>query len=88
MLSYDLRNNGHNYIPLYEAIKTNFPEWKHATENTWFIKTDKTANDILYIIKDKFSTEPFADMFVVAEVNPENMNGLIGNSVWDWVKEK
>ena len=89
ILSYDLKGlAGHDYMALYSAIKANFPEWKHVTENTWLIKTDKTAKEISEAIHDKFSYKPLSDSYLIAEVNKNNMEGFIPNKAWDWIKDE
>ena len=88
MLSYDLKGLSHDYMPLYGAIKVNFPEWKHVTENTWLLRTEKTAKEIFAAISSGFSLKPFSDSYLIAEVNKENMEGFIPSSAWNWVKDE
>lgn len=88
ILSYHLRGYRHDYTPLYESIKVNFPDWKHVNENTWLIKTDKTAKEIAKAIHENFSWDfPSADSYFIAEVNVNNIEGFIPTSAWDWIKE-
>ena len=87
LITYTLRNPSLDYMPLYTAIKTFTPEWRHITENAWLIKTDKTVEEIRLAIKDGFYLQPVADTYFICEVVPETANGLIAHSTWEWLNK-
>jgi hypothetical protein len=63
IISYDLRQPGRDYDPLYEAIKA-YGTWAHINESVWAVVTTQTAvqvrdnlsqhahpNDRLFVIR-------------------------------------
>ncbi len=46
IISYELRQPGKDYEPLYEAIR-NYGTWAHMTESSWAVMTRRSAADVL-----------------------------------------
>ena len=69
-------------MPFYEAIKVNFPEYRHITESAWIVKTDKTAKEIMDAIYPKLKQ---GDSIFVTEMGSD-FEGMIGKSMWEFIK--
>lgn len=47
-VSYDLHQaSEEDYKPLIKHLKTNYKTWWHHLGSTWFIKTDKSTEEVL-----------------------------------------
>lgn len=89
IITYHLRNKEKNYDSFYDTIKTNMPEYRHVLEDLWFVKSDKTANEIVSLLLPHLYFGPLrADSIFVAEINAENVEGLIGKSHWPFITDK
>ena len=87
IITYHLRNKEKNYDSFYDTIKKNMPEYRHVLEDLWFVKSDKTANEIVHLLLPHLYFGPLrADSIFVAEINAENIEGLIGKSFWDFFR--
>ena len=82
IITYFLRSNSENYIPFYEAIKVNFPEYRHIMEPVWIVKTDKSAKEIMGAIHPKLKQ---GDAIFVTEMGGD-YEGMIAKSMWDFIK--
>ena len=89
IITYHLRNKEKNYDSFYDTIKANMPEYRHVLEDLWFVKSDKTANEIVHLLLPHLYFGPLrADSIFVAEINAENVEGLIGKSHWSFITDK
>ena len=52
LITYDLKQPGRNYTPLYETIKS-LGEWQHPLESTWFVQIDEETdlNEVVELLK-------------------------------------
>ena len=82
VITYHLRNTWDDYSQFYEALKTNYPEYQHALEETWFIKTDDEPQQILDNIKPYLKSN---DTIFVVEIT-DNYVGWMQKAVWKWLK--
>ena len=89
IIAYTIRNTSMDYMPFYEAIKVNFPEHRHIMENAWVINSDKTAQEIVGLLKPylRFSNLS-CDMLFVSEINKENVDGMLATSYWPFITDK
>lgn len=85
LIAYDLRVPGHDYTPLYNAVKE-YEDWKHPMESTWFVSSDDQANDIYNHLSQFIDKKN--DYLIVIQVNSTNRQGWLGKSFWDWLNSK
>ena len=69
-------------MDFYDAIKSNYPKYQHMLEDSWLIKTDETADEIVSKLQEKL---PLSASLFVAEIT-DNYQGWVGKSVWEWLK--
>ena len=87
IITYYLRNREKDYDDFYNAIKENMPEYRHVMESVWIVKSDKTAGEIVHLLLPHlYLGSPRANSIFVAEINAENIEGLIGKSHWDFLR--
>ena len=84
IITYWLRSPWDNYFPFYDAIKSNYPEWQHPLEETWFIKTDDEPQQIINNIKPLLKD---TDSIFVVEIT-NNYAGWMPKSIWKWLKSE
>lgn len=84
LVTYDLRAEGQDYSPLFNAIKNSSLEWWHYLTNTWLIRTNSDANAVgLHLIK--FITRN--DSILVIEVTGIGQ-GWLPKEAWDWIRAR
>ena len=59
-------------------------DWHHPIETVWFVKSDKSAEDIYH---DLYEPGTF-NGFIVTEIKPECIEGWASNQFWLWLKDK
>ncbi|MCQ2301210.1 MAG: hypothetical protein MJZ94_01120 [Bacteroidales bacterium] len=84
-ISYDLRQPGHDYSGLYDAIKTIDPNCQHPLESNWFVKSYITANEIYNNLRSHIDDN---DLLFVVEIDPYNRQGWMVRTFWDWIKNQ
>jgi len=84
IVTYQFGNYGKNYTSFYEAIKTNYPGWRHPMESLWFIRTDETSLEIYTRLKAHLEV---TDSIFVAEIT-DSYEGWMSSSFWQWLKNK
>lgn len=82
IISYWFRDNTINYMDFYDAIKFNYPRYQHMLEDSWLIRTDETADEIVSKLREKL---PLSASIFVAEIT-DNCEGWIGKGTWEWLK--
>lgn len=82
IISYWFRDNTINYMDFYDAIKSNYPKYQHMLEDSWLIRTDETADEIVSKLREKL---PLSASLFVAEIT-DNYQGWVGKGVWEWLK--
>lgn len=63
-------------------IKENY-DWQHPIEYVWFIKTDKSSDEIY---KDLYEQGTFSGL-IIAEVHPDSLRGWAATRFWRWLSE-
>ena len=89
ILVYEL-SNGHNYTPLYETIKTRWPNYAHCTEWSWVFNAEESAEEIREILYPQFVHGSEAiDKFMILRLFDEELDcdGILGISVWEKIKK-
>lgn len=85
IISYQLRHFDKNYMPFYQDIKDNYPnKWFHILEESWFIKTDDSAEEIYKKIKTNLAED---DSIFISEIIMDNKAGWMARSGWDFLKK-
>ena len=69
-------------MDFYDAIKSNYPKYQHMLEDSWLIRTDETADEIVSKLREKL---PLSASLFVAEIT-DNYQGWVGKGVWEWLK--
>ena len=86
IISYNLAHSHQDYSRLYETIKSEFHENRHILENSWIVKTEKSASEIAKILTGCLNLDSPSDLFFVSEINPLNAGGMAPVYIWDWIK--
>ena len=82
IITYQIRNPWEYYGDFYDAIKKNYPEYQHALEESWFIKTDDEPQKIIDNIKSYLKKN---DSVFVVEIT-DKYAGWMPKSLWKWLK--
>lgn len=89
IISYELRDSTINRMPFYDAIKSNWPEYRHIMENSWIIKSEMTAKEIYKVINPFLHlVDMNCDTIFIAEINDENVEGMLGQSHWKFISHE
>ena len=89
IITYQLRNREKAYDDFYNAIKENMPEYRHAMESVWIVRSDKTAGEIVKLLSPHlYFLQSHCDMIFVSEINKENVDGMIAKSYWPFITDK
>lgn len=89
IITYDFRNSLLDYMPFYEALKVNMPESRHILETAWVVNTDKTASEIVELLKPYLhSAHLSCDLLFVAEINKDNVDGRLAMTFWPFITDK
>lgn len=70
----------HDYITTLKGIN----DWWHYLPNTYIVSTSLTSKDISSAIIQKFQ----GLLFVVAQINLNDINGLLPKDAWNWVAKE
>ncbi len=82
-ISYDLRQPGRNYQPLYETIKS-AQAWCHAMDSLWFIYTSETVH--AWSEKLRRVTDEDDYLFVV-DITGRPRAGWLQKATWEWLEK-
>jgi hypothetical protein len=83
IITYDLKNPGHNYVPLFEAIKSQ-GAWCHYLTATWLLATDNTPEQVYNAICSKIMK---SDRLLVATLS-NGYEGWLPKDAWDWLRAR
>lgn len=82
IVTYDLKHTlFRNYDGLFKALQS-FP-YMHYMENTWFIISERTSQDIYTILSPQLFDD--CNLFIM-RVNADYY-GQLPNEAWDWFKQ-
>ena len=91
ILTYNIRNEWHDYSDLYNTIKEEYPLNWHLTENSWilFSENGDDGKAIAAKLKDKFVFEDYhCDTFCVFKLDTSyDCDGMAAKSFWKFLKE-
>lgn len=80
-ITYDLKQPGRNYEPLYDAIKS-VGIWWHFLDSTWLVSTTLNAQDIWARLAPAIDS---SDLLLVIEVRKQSQ-GWLPNDAWTWIQ--
>ena len=85
LITYDLKQPGRNYTPLYEAIKS-FGDWQHPLESVWFVEMNDNArlDDVIALLKQNADKN---DLFYAVRITGL-YQGWLAKSFWNWINAK
>ncbi len=85
LITYDLKQPGRNYTPLYETIKS-LGEWQHPLESTWFVQIDEETdlNEVVELLKKSADK---GDLFFAVKITSK-YQGWLPKSFWAWLDPK
>ncbi|MBO4918322.1 MAG: hypothetical protein J5374_10640 [Bacteroidales bacterium] len=85
LITYDLKQPGRNYTPLYEAIKS-LGDWQHPLESVWFVEMDDNASldEAVELLKQNADRN---DLFYVVRIT-QYYQGWLSKSFWNWINSK
>ncbi len=84
LITYDLKQPGRNYTPLYEAIKS-LGDWQHPLESVWFVRMDDNA-DLEAVINRLKANADTNDLFFAVKIT-EKYQGWLPRSFWAWLNK-
>lgn len=82
LVSYDLNRPGQDYGSLWKAIQS-YPGSCHAMESQWFIRSDKSVDEICRHLRGFIDKN---DFLFVSEVTPGHQAGWLADDVAAWLK--
>lgn len=83
LITYDLRQPGRDYAPVYAAIKAlSTGEWCRPLESVWIVKSGLDVNDIYRRIKPLVDE---SDRFLVAGIT-DNIAWYLDEKVSDYLE--
>ena len=84
LISYDLLSQNHDYIDLYMAIKS-LGDWQHPLESVWILYSNLDSNRIYESVKNTLME---GDRIIVMSINPDDIQGWLSRSFWQWLNDK
>lgn len=84
VISYDLKTPDRDYVSLYDAIRS-LGENRHPLESTWVVAADDMDPNAIY--ERLKSCIDKSDSILIFEVMPEECQGWLGKSFWEWMRE-
>ena len=85
LITYDLKQPGRNYTPLYDTIKS-LGDWQHPLESTWFVQMDDDT-DINEVVDKLKSSADKNDLFFAVKITSK-YQGWLSKSFWTWIDQK
>lgn len=83
-ITYDLRQPGRDYSALYSYLKS-FPDWCHALESVWFVKTDRSPKTIRNAARSHMDSND--GILIFRATTPGAWAGL-SDEISKWLKDK
>ena len=83
IISYDLRQPGRNYEPLYEAIQA-LGSWWHCLESVWIVDTSLSATGVRNTLGDHIDSN---DKLLVCELTGTWATRGITDECTTWLAE-
>ena len=81
IITYDIRNTWiRNYNPLFNALMS-FPHWMHHMDNTWFVVTALTPQQIYNFLAPYIYT----DCRILVTRFTSDYFGLLDQDAWNWI---
>lgn len=84
LITYDLKQPGRNYTPLYETIKS-LGDWRHPLESTWFVQMED-GTDLNSVVDRLKSSSDVNDFFFAVEIK-KHYQGWLPKSFWAWINQ-
>lgn len=86
VVSYDLKAPGRDYTTFYDVIK-GLGDARHPLESVWVVFVDEaqTIDDIYRRLHDELTND---DLLLIFEVKPEERQGWLASTFWQWMREK
>ncbi len=81
-ISYDLRQPGHNYSDLYDAIKDLDQNCQHPLGSNWFVRSEMSADQIYKHLRSHIDDN---DLLFVVAIDPSNKQGWMIRTFWNWI---
>ena len=83
IVATDLKESSAQYELLFETLKSQ-GGWAHYLKSTWFVATDKTADEIYWEIKPHILE---GDRIFVSEMgDSRSRQGWLPKKAWAWIK--
>lgn len=79
-VTYDLRQPGRSYQPLYDELK-NSTRWWHYLQSTWLIYTDETATQLTDRLRAKMDNNDYVLVIRVCD----DRDGWLPKDAWEWI---
>jgi hypothetical protein len=81
IITYDIKLAWlRNYKPFFAAIQS-YPHWMHHMDNTWFIVTDATPEQIY----SSLAPYIYADCRILIARVTSDYFGLLSQDAWTWL---
>jgi len=81
IITYDIKGTWiRNYNPLFNALRA-FPHWMHHMDNTWFVVSDLTAEDIYNNLRPHI----FVDSRLLIVAITRDYYGYLNQDAWSWL---
>jgi len=84
IVNYALRNQGKDYAPFFNGIKTNCLEWWHFLDSTFIVVTPKSPDEFA---RSLFPYMEKTDSLIVARLQ-KDYQGWLPPAAWEWLNNK
>jgi hypothetical protein len=81
LVTYDLKQPGQNYTPLYDAIKS-LGAWWHYLESVWLVKTAHTASQVSAVLRPHIDSN---DRLLIVDITGDTNDGWLPQDAWNWI---
>jgi hypothetical protein len=83
LISYDLRQPGKDYMPLYDKIKS-LGLYYRPLERTWIVSlSDGTPETVYNAVRPALDD---SDSLFVVDITGRPREGWLGSRFWEWLK--
>ncbi|MBM4054379.1 MAG: hypothetical protein FJ264_06870 [Planctomycetes bacterium] len=80
LITYDYKGSADNYSGLFTKLKK-FTGWWHYLKNSWLVKTDKNANQIMEYLESELDNDI---NLLIVEVG-KDYQGWLSEKAWKWI---
>jgi hypothetical protein len=85
LIAYEIEERLRDYSALKDCIK-GLGDYQHPMETVWFVRTSKTAEDIVEQLKTHLHLE-HDHLFVMPVEEDSRYKGWMQKALWKWLRQ-